>query len=610
MTVHLRKYLIFFIFIALSAGSLLAIGEEIIVRPPTQSVDDDNTSCFSPLRTQMCKPFKRLAQSLQERLKKKTKAMFAISPQQRALAAESILEEFVAAAESGNSTLVQELMKRSSLKVNESSKQQMGSTALEAAARMGQVNVVKILLDNRLINVNARSNNGHTPLTSAAYHHQIETVQLLLEVEGIMINTRGAYRQSALETAALHGDLELTNALIAGGANVNYSEYENSALIAAIQCKKTDVVKALLKVRGIAVNKANARQETPLMVACEQASVEIVRLLLAFPEIMVNAKDENGLTALTKVMGMKKGECYYYSSWSQEEIANRREILRMLLAIPEVEADTVIFTNNEHITPLIFAVKNHAFFVEDLVTSLCIGINWARHYGGTALMFAAEKGNEAMVALLLKAHDIQVNAQDSEGETALIKAAKNGKIGTIRLLLGAPHINVNIAGRCYGTALAQAACKGHVNIVHLLLKHDGIKLHTADSYGRYIPLSDVKIEVARLLLGAGEVNMRHEFSRAVHEGKTEFARLLLEGSVADLHVNAENEDGNTLFISAAAQGHSEMIRLLLSVPEVDIYHQNKAKKTAIEVAEEKGQLEVVRLLQEHANLLVKSAAKQ
>lgn len=53
---------------------------------------------------------------------------------------------------------------------------------------------------------------------------------------------------------------------------------------------------------------------------------------------------------------------------------------------------------------------------------------------------------------------------------------------------------------------------------------------------------------------------------AVSHGKMETTKLLLEAGAG---VNIQDEDGSTALMCAAEHGHKEIVRLLLSHPEID-----------------------------------------
>jgi ankyrin repeat protein len=93
-------------------------------------------------------------------------------------------------------------------------------------------------------------------------------------------------------------------------------------------------------------------------------------------------------------------------------------------------------------------------------------VNKKDGYGNTALAWAARRGHEAIVLLLLeKGADIEAKGYFG---TALVEAASGGYEAIVLLLL---EKGADIEAKGYfGTALVEAARKGHEAMVQLLLE--------------------------------------------------------------------------------------------------------------------------------------------
>jgi ankyrin repeat protein len=87
-------------------------------------------------------------------------------------------------------------------------------------------------------------------------------------------------------------------------------------------------------------------------------------------------------------------------------------------------------------------------------------------YGGTALIWAAQKGHMEVVKFLLE-RGADVHAKAVNGATALIIAAQNDRTGIVKLLLE-KGADVNAKANDGGTALTVAAQYGCLEIVKLL----------------------------------------------------------------------------------------------------------------------------------------------
>jgi len=94
-------------------------------------------------------------------------------------------------------------------------------------------------------------------------------------------------------------------------------------------------------------------------------------------------------------------------------------------------------------------------------------VNTADKLGSTALIYAAENGNDPLVRTLLQ-HGAEINV--NPGDTALMAAAEGGRLQTVQTLL-AHGADVNATGVNGWTALMYAACSGSIPCVQLLLKH-------------------------------------------------------------------------------------------------------------------------------------------
>ena len=109
------------------------------------------------------------------------------------------------------------------------------------------------------------------------------------------------------------------------------------------------------------------------------------------------------------------------------------------------------------------------FGIVELVTSLIevkgCDINRTDCMGFTALMWAAQQGNEGVMRLLLARDDTDPDKANDYGETPVLQASKNGHEGAVRLLLARGDVNPDkpdpdgITPRWYNTTLVRF-CSG------------------------------------------------------------------------------------------------------------------------------------------------------
>jgi ankyrin repeat protein len=156
--------------------------------------------------------------------------------------------------------------------------------------------------------------------------------------------------------------------------------------------------------------------------------------------------------------------------------------------------------------------------------------------GRTPLSWAVERGHEAV---LLAKDSIDPDSEDSTGRTPLSWAAENGHEAVVRLLLAKDGVDPDSEDFRWGqTPLSWAAEKGHEAVVQLLLAKDGVDPDSKDSTGR-TPLS-----------------------RAAGNGHEAVVQLLLAKDGVD--PDSKNRDGQTPLSLAAENGHEAVVKLLQS----------------------------------------------
>jgi len=166
-------------------------------------------------------------------------------------------------------------------------------------------------------------------------------------------------------------------------------------------------------------------------------------------------------------------------------------------------------------------------------------INKTDAVGRTALAWAATRGHENVVRILLRQKDVNANPRDIEsGRTPLLWAAKGGYEGVAKLLLEREDTNPNTRDTEYGqTPLWWAAKGGYEGVAKLLLERKDTNPNTRDiQYGQ-----------TPLLYAA----------RGGHEG---VVKLLLERE--DINPGIPGLDGETALVLAASRGRTGIVKLL------------------------------------------------
>jgi ankyrin repeat protein len=180
----------------------------------------------------------------------------------------------------------------------------------------------------------------------------------------------------------------------------------------------------------------------------------------------------------------------------------------------------------------------------------------------TPLSWAAEKGHEAVVKLLLDEAGVEPNSKDTYGRTPLWWAAEKGHEALVKLLLDKEGVDPNSKDSSGQTPLSWAAEKGHEAVVKLLLDKEGVDPDSKDTYGK-TPLS-----------------------WAAGEGHEAVVKLLLD----KIGVDPDSKDtcSQTPLWWAAGKGHEAVVKLLLDKIGVDPNSKDTYGQTPLSRAAGKG----------------------
>jgi ankyrin repeat protein len=296
------------------------------------------------------------------------------------------------------------------------------------------VRVLKLLLDND-IDAFARNKYGITPLMWSCTAKGYKCTELLLahilvkrSTTHVHVKDRQRGRTAFMWACSNMHQSGSLKALFESGiitsehAN-DVDDYGHTPLRMACESQRAQSVKLLLSNSdrlGIDVNSFGNSMETPLMVAVRQPDTDILKLLLAHRDIQVNAANaESGLTALMRV--------------------TNPESLKMLLAHPSTALGFNMQDDNGQTALMRMMDMREGKGAEMLLeaaTKRTLAINAADRDGMTALMHACQHSASA-VRVVLKYADkfgLDVNAVDYDEATALIHACLSNPYAATALL--------------------------------------------------------------------------------------------------------------------------------------------------------------------------------
>ncbi|XP_062216003.1 ankyrin repeat-containing protein At5g02620-like [Phragmites australis] len=203
------------------------------------------------------------------------------------------------AAEYGYVALVDEMIKYHDV-ATAGIKARSGYDALHIAAKQGDVDVVKELLQalpELSMTVDASNT---TALNTAATQGHMEVVRLLLEVDGSLALIARSNGKTALHSAARNGHVEVVRALLEAEPSIALRKDKKcqTALHMAAKGTRLDLVDALLAGEPSLLNVTDNKGNTALHIASRKARHQIIKRLLELPDTDLKAINRSRETAL------------------------------------------------------------------------------------------------------------------------------------------------------------------------------------------------------------------------------------------------------------------------------------------------------------------------
>ena len=212
----------------------------------------------------------------------------------------------------------------------------------------------------------------------------------------------------------------------------------------------------------------------------------------------------------------------------------------------------------------------------------CPNFNGARGPTGfTGLHGVAFLGIVEMVSAVLEMKKWDVNATDCMGSTALIWAARRGHEEVVKMLLERKDVNPNQPDTNHGTRpISWAAAGEHEGVVKTLLEREDVNPNPADTFYSRAPLSRaaengheglVKMFLARKDVNPNQADPasgRTPLSWAAENGHEGVVKMLLEQEDVDLG-RADTFYGRTPLSLAAENGHEGVVEMLLEREDVN-----------------------------------------
>ncbi|KAL4936126.1 ankyrin repeat-containing domain protein [Aspergillus oleicola] len=293
-------------------------------------------------------------------------------------------------------------------------------------------------------NADAADNTGETPLDKAIVRGHEIMAKAVLERSNrvnLSVDSEQSHGQAkSLFIAIARGYSGIAQLLLDHGFDVNARDNHCRAPLHLAAGKgHLGVVTVLLGHQDIDINAQDQYEATALHLAAKQGYTTIVKELLAMPETDTNRQDKSGATAL-----------WLATRHGHEALAIQ------LLSQPDIDVNAIVHLNLlglDRSTSLHHAVHRSSMPVlKSLVWTRQLDPNITDHQNRTALSWAVERGDLAIIDLLLTRPDIRVDPTGIHEDPILWLAIKNGRVDVVRKLLRYPKVDLNYVDtsrRCY-----------------------------------------------------------------------------------------------------------------------------------------------------------------
>ncbi|KIJ23511.1 hypothetical protein M422DRAFT_275892 [Sphaerobolus stellatus SS14] len=370
----------------------------------------------------------------------------------------------------------------------------------------------------------------------------------------------------------------------------------------------------------------------PWWIAARSQQLEIMEVIHNKKKIDVDSRDSHGRTALS------------YAATN-----GNMGIIDFLVSTVKANVNT---PDRDGRIPLFYAViRGHKSVIAYLIAAGS-NVNHRDHRCAAPLHCTSglQPHNEAVIALLLECHDIDVDPKDEDLMTPLMNAVRYNHIGAVKRLLETGAVDINASNKHGRTPFSQAMdcltdevarlllAAGEVDIngtdadgrtplsyavgnrwqlepgiacVQLLLQKENVDVDAADNRCR-TPLSyaaetdnveavKMLLETERVQLDTEDITQASPFSYAARKGSWNIVKLLLDAGQAI--IDKPDIEGRTpLSYAVGRNGNSKTVRLIIKTGRVDVNAVDLNLGTPLLYAAKEGDCDTVRLLIDTGNV--------
>ncbi|XP_046577420.1 ankyrin-1-like [Haliotis rubra] len=521
------------------------------------------------------------------------------------------------AAAYGHSTLFEYLVKRGA---DLSVEDDYGYNTLHSACRRGNMDIVKHVFKQNIVDINSRRADGGTPaLIAAVYGHStlfeylvkngadlsvedddgdnilhsacvggnIDIVKYVLKQNIVDLNTKASDGTTPVSIAAVHGHSAVLEYLVKGGANLS-TVNENGDNILHLACQGGDqnTVKYILNLNVVDINSKGNDGYTPVMLATELEDRGVFDLLLERgADVSVENYDSDNVFRMDMITFCGRDQAQRQNTGNSTLIDACRngDLLQVKHILSQGTAN--INTRGKYGRTLaMIAAKEGQREILELLVKKGSDLSQLDDDHSNILHLASQERHLEIVKYIHSLNIIDIESRDFHGNTPIMLAALFGQTRVFSFLvqLGA---DVSLLDDNAENILHLSCRGGDEEIVKYIIKLNVVDINSkqhrdmtamllAVAFGNRAAF-EYLVEMGADLL-AVDIFGNSVLHFACQGGYMDIVKYVLKQNIGDINTMAD--DGRTPALIAAVSGHSALFEYLvkrgadLSVVDEDGYN--------------------------------------
>ncbi|MBA0676132.1 hypothetical protein Goari_017638 [Gossypium aridum] len=391
------------------------------------------------------------------------------------------------------------------------------------AARTGNLNLIKQLVDAETNILNATTPQGNTALHMAARFGHKDLVEQIIDWHPNLIHKTNLNGETPFHVAAKAGRFDvilLFKATVEDIARVR-DKHGDTPLHCAVRNNHKLVIWLLVDGDQEALRLVNNAGESPLVVAIDLGLTNVAHSIIFGNPSTLDHRGNNGQTPLHRAV-------------LSRELAI---VDRILVLKPEL----ITMQDGKGRNPLHYAVSLGDYeMVKKLLECNSSAAYQVDNNGQIPLHFAAKNGQVSLLKLLLNPCPDTVEMINNEQRNILHLSAKNGYMNVVLYVLDLPEAEdlVNGSDIAGNTPLHLAAMNFHSNVVYFLSRNSKVNIRVMNQN------SQTALDVVYSIEDGGMELQKHLTLKALKSSYTKRAGdLLQDGGFVDTDVEKTNKIG-------------------------------------------------------------------